>query len=267
MDETDRLIIFNLLRDGRISQNKLAKIINLAPPSLNSRFRRLIDEGVIRGFKVFINPNLINKYFAYYAFPNLREAYSDKIFVKFNCLENFNVYGFQGESIEEIKETVDGISSELGKPIMEYIPPQTPIKPKKQYLLLIKTLVENPRAEISEIANKLNFKVSKVRRLISELKGFAVIPEVDLIKADSMLLAVFTKKLACLMAIFLLSLLTNRYTKIRLRKARPATIRNVFLYPRGDSTPPITGPATKPTPNVPDIIPILRELSLPSSVA
>jgi len=208
VDETDRLIIFNLLRDGRISQNKLAKIINLAPPSLNSRFRRLIDEGVIRGFKVFINPNLINKYFAYYAFPNLREAYSDKIFVKFNCLENFNVYGFQGESIEEIKETVDGISSELGKPIMEYIPPQTPIKPKKQYLLLIKTLVENPRAEISEIANKLNFKVSKVRRLISELKGFAVIPEVDLIKADSMLLAVFTKKLNDVITV------TNRFSVI-----------------------------------------------------
>ncbi|AHC52133.1 AsnC family transcriptional regulator [Sulfolobus acidocaldarius SUSAZ] len=208
MDEIDRLIIFNLLRDGRISQNKLAKIINLAPPSLNSRFRRLIDEGVIRGFKVLINPNLINKYFAYYAFPNLREAYSDKIFVKFNCLENFNVYGFQGESIEEIKETVDGISSELGKPIMEYIPPQNPVKLKKQHLLLIKTLVENPRAEISEIANKLNFKVSKVRRLIGELKGFAVIPEVDLIKADSMLLAVFTKKLNDVITV------TNRFSVI-----------------------------------------------------
>ncbi|TRM74727.1 transcriptional regulator [Sulfolobus sp. B1] len=194
MDETDREIIFNLLKNGRVSQNKLAKIVNLAPPSLNARFKRLIDEGIIRDFKVFINPNLINKYFAYYAFPNLREAHSDKIFVKFNCLENFNVYGFLGNSINEIRETVRGIEAEVGNPIMEYLPPQSPLKPKKLHLLLLRTLVENPRAEMGEIAHALNLKVSKVKRLMSELKGVTIIPEVDLIKADSLLLGVFTKK-------------------------------------------------------------------------
>ncbi|QKR00670.1 Lrp/AsnC family transcriptional regulator [Metallosphaera tengchongensis] len=198
MDDIDRQIIFNLLKDGRMSQHMLAKRLNLTPPSLNLRFRKLLEEGVIRGFKVLMNPNYLNKYFAYYAFANTKDVYSEGMFVKFNCLEDFNVYGFQGNSLEEISRIVKGIASELGDPVMEYVPAQSPTMLKTHYLLLLKVLMENPRADLGDIAHRLNYKVSKVRKLvneITELRGFAVLPEVDLIKADSILLAIFTRRL------------------------------------------------------------------------
>ncbi|WP_252897151.1 Lrp/AsnC family transcriptional regulator, partial [Metallosphaera hakonensis] len=74
MDETDRKIIFYLLKDGRISQNKLARLLNISSPSINDRFRKLLVGGIIKGFKLFVNPNMYGKYFMYAAFPNLRDT-------------------------------------------------------------------------------------------------------------------------------------------------------------------------------------------------
>ncbi len=195
MDETDRQIIFNLFKDGRISQSKLAKLIGITPASLNVRFKKLMEDGIIRGFKVFVNPNYLNKYFAYYAFPNVSNVFSEGMFVRFNCLERFNVYGFHGDSIEEIRRIALNVSKDLGKPLMEYIPRQTPVKPKKYDLLLLSALAENPRAQPNELAERLKMKASKLRKMVTALKGFAVIPEVDLIKADSILLGTFTRNL------------------------------------------------------------------------
>jgi DNA-binding Lrp family transcriptional regulator len=80
MDEIDRRLIYYLLKDGRISQNRLAKLLNISSPSLNVRFRKLIEEGIIRSFKLFVNPNIYGKYFMYVAFPNLKDIEDDRVF-------------------------------------------------------------------------------------------------------------------------------------------------------------------------------------------
>ncbi|BBG24563.1 HTH-type transcriptional regulator Ptr2 [Sulfuracidifex tepidarius] len=196
MDDVDRKIIFHLLKDGRISQNKLAKLLNISSPSINERFRRLIKEGVIRGFKLFINPNTYGKYFVYVAFPNLRDIEDDRVFVKFRCLENFDVYGIEADNLSEIDRIIQDFSLNLGSPIMKYAPTQKLTLMKKNIAKILSILSENPRAEIGEIVLKLNYKAEKIRRILLELnETIKIVPEVDLMKADSILLGIFSRRL------------------------------------------------------------------------
>ncbi|WDP89163.1 MAG: Lrp/AsnC family transcriptional regulator [Desulfobacter sp.] len=52
LDETDRAILREVLQDGRISNNELARRINLSQPAAHARLRRLQSAGVIQGFTV-----------------------------------------------------------------------------------------------------------------------------------------------------------------------------------------------------------------------
>uniref|UniRef100_UPI0006D1E8E2 AsnC family transcriptional regulator n=1 Tax=Metallosphaera hakonensis TaxID=79601 RepID=UPI0006D1E8E2 len=120
----------------------------------------------------------------------------DRVFVKFRCLENFNVYGIEADNLLELNRIIGDLSLTLGSPIMKYVPDQSPTPMKKNISKILSTLSENPRARIGEIALKLNYTTEKVRRTMLKMNEKAkIVPEVDLIKADSMLLGVFTKRL------------------------------------------------------------------------
>jgi transcriptional regulator, AsnC family len=70
MDELDRKMLMLLFRDGRISQRRLAEELNVTPPTLNYRFRKLEEEGVLKGFTLFVNPNFLSSYYGFVAFTN-----------------------------------------------------------------------------------------------------------------------------------------------------------------------------------------------------
>lgn len=54
-DEIDVLILKELQKDSRLSIRELSKRINLSPPSVTERLRRLEDFGIIEGYTVKIN--------------------------------------------------------------------------------------------------------------------------------------------------------------------------------------------------------------------
>ncbi len=54
-DSIDLLIIDELARDSRLSMRELGKIINLSPPSVTERVRKLENEGVITGYTIGID--------------------------------------------------------------------------------------------------------------------------------------------------------------------------------------------------------------------
>lgn len=56
MDEFDRKIIGELGADGRMSFRELGKRIHLSPNATAERVRRLQQAGVIRGFRIDIDP-------------------------------------------------------------------------------------------------------------------------------------------------------------------------------------------------------------------
>lgn len=54
-DEIDMMILKELQEDSRLSIRELAKRINLSPPSVTERVRKLEDEGIIEGYTIKIN--------------------------------------------------------------------------------------------------------------------------------------------------------------------------------------------------------------------
>jgi Lrp/AsnC family transcriptional regulator, leucine-responsive regulatory protein len=54
-DETDKRILLQLKENSRLSMRELAKKVNLSPPSVAERVRRLENEGVIKGFTIDID--------------------------------------------------------------------------------------------------------------------------------------------------------------------------------------------------------------------
>ncbi|WP_176596054.1 MULTISPECIES: Lrp/AsnC family transcriptional regulator [Sphingobium] len=56
LDEFDRKIIAALVEDGRMTVTDLAQAVGLSKTPCQVRLRRLIDTGVIRGFRAIVDP-------------------------------------------------------------------------------------------------------------------------------------------------------------------------------------------------------------------
>jgi Lrp/AsnC family leucine-responsive transcriptional regulator len=56
LDSIDRKIIAALRRDGRMTVTDLAREVGLSKTPCQARLRRLIDSGVIRGFRAVVDP-------------------------------------------------------------------------------------------------------------------------------------------------------------------------------------------------------------------
>ena len=59
MDETDSLIVEELKNDARTSFRKIARKLGVSPDTIINRYEALIEEGVIRGSTVVIDPKKI----------------------------------------------------------------------------------------------------------------------------------------------------------------------------------------------------------------
>ena len=59
LDETDRQIIGELSRDGRISLAELGRRVSLSSPAVAERVKRLEQAGVITGYRAEIDPRAL----------------------------------------------------------------------------------------------------------------------------------------------------------------------------------------------------------------
>lgn len=59
LDETDRRILAELQKDGRIANNVLAGKVNLSPSSCLRRVKLLEDSGVIERYVAIVNPKAV----------------------------------------------------------------------------------------------------------------------------------------------------------------------------------------------------------------
>ncbi|MCW2165038.1 DNA-binding transcriptional regulator, Lrp family [Microbacterium hydrothermale] len=72
LDAIDRLILTELQRDGRLSNQDLADRVGLSPSPCLRRVRRLEDAGVIAGYRAVVSPPAVD--LAITAFVRLRLA-------------------------------------------------------------------------------------------------------------------------------------------------------------------------------------------------
>ncbi|WP_050726676.1 Lrp/AsnC family transcriptional regulator [Vulgatibacter incomptus] len=59
LDRIDCDIVETLQKNGRLSNKELAAAVGLAPSSCLSRVRRLLDEGVLQGFRAEVEPRAL----------------------------------------------------------------------------------------------------------------------------------------------------------------------------------------------------------------
>lgn len=59
LDETDRLVLAQLGRDGRASYAEIGLLVNLSATAVRRRIDRLRARGVVRGFTVVLDPALL----------------------------------------------------------------------------------------------------------------------------------------------------------------------------------------------------------------
>ena len=59
LDATDARILGALVKDARISIAGLARSVDLSPPSVSERIKRLEEAGVIEGYTLTINPKAL----------------------------------------------------------------------------------------------------------------------------------------------------------------------------------------------------------------
>jgi Lrp/AsnC family transcriptional regulator, leucine-responsive regulatory protein len=57
LDDTDWRILEELQADGRLSYNELGRRVNLSPPAVAERVRRLEEQGVITGYQARVDPS------------------------------------------------------------------------------------------------------------------------------------------------------------------------------------------------------------------
>lgn len=61
IDEIDRILLDQLARDGRMTNNALAAAAGIAPSTCLGRVRALVERGVIRGFHAEIDPAALGR--------------------------------------------------------------------------------------------------------------------------------------------------------------------------------------------------------------
>ncbi|AHC50853.1 AsnC family transcriptional regulator [Sulfolobus acidocaldarius SUSAZ] len=198
MDIVDKRILSFFLKDGRISQRRIASLLNLTPASLNYRFRKLVDSNILKGFKLYINPNFYGQYQLYIAFKNYKEIDADWISFKLRCLEWLNVYGIYGSSQTELKDRIEYMRKELGDPILTYLPVQYKLKPSSLDKKIVEMLKEDPRLASSEISKKLGINSRVIEKHIRHMRFrgmILIVPEINLGRADIVIFSMFSKRI------------------------------------------------------------------------
>jgi DNA-binding Lrp family transcriptional regulator len=61
LDQIDIRILETLLEDGRISFNDLAKAVGVSTPTVSARITTLTELGLIRGFRLYLDTELLNE--------------------------------------------------------------------------------------------------------------------------------------------------------------------------------------------------------------
>jgi DNA-binding Lrp family transcriptional regulator len=59
LDELDRAILLELQKNGRISHVELSRIVNLSPPAIHTRIKRLEQQGYIDRYAALVNRELV----------------------------------------------------------------------------------------------------------------------------------------------------------------------------------------------------------------
>lgn len=197
MDEIDREILISLLMKGGISQSEISKMIGSSTQRINYRMKKMLEEGIIKNFKVHINPYFLNGMNLFVAYEGTKNIDLRGIGSVFRCLERTDFYELQAMNEKELLDLTNYMSVEFGNKIMQYRPRVPELKNKINYydLLILRELLKNPTINYIKLSQILGTRAPLIRKRINRMKSigvFSIIPIIDLSKTDIFLFTIIS---------------------------------------------------------------------------
>jgi len=197
MDEIDREILISLLMRGGISLSEISKMIGSSAQRINYRIKKMFEEGIIKNFKVHINPYFLNGMNLFVAYEGTKNIDLRGIGSVFRCLERTDFYELQAMNEKELLDLTNYMSVEFGNKIMQYRPRVPESKNKINYydLLILRELLKNPTINNIKLSQILGIRAPLIRKRINRMKSmgvFSIIPIIDLSKTDIFLFTIIS---------------------------------------------------------------------------
>jgi len=187
LDEIDRTLLSDLCVNCRVTYEELARKIDLSPNAIKNRVQGLISDGILHTFRATINPEIIHaNQFQAIIITNGSENIDEFVdhlgasemvghvsilanarggayliwgeYVGTHALQQVTSFLRSQEQVVEVE--FHTLVTEGSEPKREFV---------KLHLKILKHLVENPRAHISDISEKTKLAPKTVRRGLREL--------------------------------------------------------------------------------------------------
>jgi Lrp/AsnC family transcriptional regulator, leucine-responsive regulatory protein len=153
LDRTDLKILDILQTDGRISNSKLAELVNLSPTAVMARVQKLTKDEFILGYEAKLNPNKLNANFLVFVevlldktTPHVLDDFIDAVTQYPEIVECHMVSGgfdflikLRSEGMEEFRRIagqilwqLPGVKETRSYPVMQVVKDSSKIKIKSR---------------------------------------------------------------------------------------------------------------------------------------
>jgi len=195
MDKIDKRIIIELFK-GNESLRHISEILNISPQAVHYRLNNLIKNGIFKGFRVYINPNVLGYLHSFIVIKGYDYGYElPYIISKFSCIEGFTIYEVIGRDEEELEKNKRRLLLlTRGEKYME-INVNNIVNNSLIDRKIIYYIKSNPKITLNELSLKLNLSRKKIANRLKKLYNNGLIkkiPLVDLQKANIIVFSVFS---------------------------------------------------------------------------
>ena len=159
MDDTDKRILFNTLRNPRGRLSDLSEGTELSEQDVHYRLKRIRENSILERYMLHVNPKIYGNQAFYMAFATDAE-YPGKVDAVIRCFEKLTVFGISGTE-NELTNKIGEMKSYLGNPVMEYSPKQDSVSLQLSALdsFILKVLSRDSMTPTTTIAKEAEIKV------------------------------------------------------------------------------------------------------------
>jgi len=197
LDELDNKIILELLRHPWISQRRIAELINVAPQIVNYRIKRLVERGVIKSFRILVDPRIYGLNLG--IIVSREELNYPNTIMKVECLEGRRIIQL-AVTTRQCLENIVKAGLEEGV-IQEYYyfgeDKRLIRRINRAYISIVEYIKKNNEISVSRIAENLKIPTASAARKLKKLLKLGYIrriPILDLSKTNILLLHTIVEK-------------------------------------------------------------------------
>ncbi len=182
LDDTDLQIIHLVSSDARISYRSLGRSVGLSTNAIKTRINRLVGSGIMQQFVTFVDLAILGYPRTYYLLIRNSDSVEEtrsriklagQIIIEVEGIGNISVFGIAIKE-EDIKNEKIQLLSDALKPALVLSinigHSKLSERVRETDLKILRCILDNPRMEISKIANKISISSKTVSARLEKMK-------------------------------------------------------------------------------------------------